>query len=55
MSFGASGGSWEIRRKKRYYVNSVTSYFYARKRFRNILFGPVLTKKTRKVIKRAGR
>jgi hypothetical protein len=55
MSFGASGGSWELRRKGRWYVNSVTSYFYAVPRFRNILFGPVLGKKTRKVINKASR
>jgi hypothetical protein len=55
MSFGASGGSWEILRKKRWYVNSVTSYFYAVPRFRNILFGPYLTKKARKTIKKASR
>jgi hypothetical protein len=55
MSFGASGGSWELRRKGRWYVNSVTSYFYAVPRFRNILFGPVLGKKTKKVIKKASR
>jgi V8-like Glu-specific endopeptidase len=53
MSHGSSGGSWEIRRKGRYYVNSVTSYFYASPRFDKILFGPYLTKHARKVIHRA--
>ena len=55
MSHGCSGGGWQITRKGRFYVNSVSSYFYATKRFNNILFGPYLTKHARKVVRRAAR
>ncbi len=55
MSHGCSGGSWEFRRRHRYYVNSVTSYFYATKRFKNILFGPYLTKHAHRLVHRANR
>ena len=55
MSHGCSGGSWEIKRHKRFYVNSVSSYFYKTKRFNNILFGPYLTKHAKKVVHRANK
>jgi len=55
MSHGCSGGGWQITRKGRYYVNSVSSYFYETKRFNNILFGPYLTKHARRVVSSAAR
>ncbi len=50
MLHGCSGGPWEFKRKHRWYVNSVSSYFYDTKRFRRILFGPYFTKRIRRVI-----
>ncbi len=55
MSHGCSGGSWEVKRKGRYYVNSVSSYFYDTPRFNNILFGPYLTGHAKKVVHRANK
>ena len=56
MSYGCSGGSWAIQRPNgRYYVNSVSSYFYTPDRYKNLLFGPYLGKKTKGVIAQANK